>query len=128
MSKNIQFTANSLVKPISYKQFKTATQLLNSREIDLNHQLHSAVLNPDGSVTATGTAATVGQILAFDMVPNEKKPGEMRRNYKFLPNLNVVDASTLLDYLFKAPNKGSNNSTIQTGQAQPMIGGFGGAV
>lgn len=128
MSKNITFTANSLNKLISFKQFKLTTQLIHSKDFDQNHVLHSAVVGSDGKVTFTGPSATVGQILAFDMVPNEKKPGEMRRNFKFLPNLNVADASALLDFLVNAPIKGSGNGTVQPGVAAPVNPtGFGGA-
>lgn len=130
MSKNITFTANSLNKPLSYKQFKTVTQLIHSRDIDQNHVLHPATLDTAGNVVQNGTVSVpVSTILSFDMVPDAKKPGQTRRNYKFLPNLNVVDASTLLDYLFKCPAKNSGNGMIQNGQAVPVNhGGFGGAV
>lgn len=142
MSKNITFTANSLNKPLSYKQFKTVTQLIHSRDIgvlfsesgdvlqDQNHVLHPATLDTAGNVVQNGAVSVlVSTILSFDMVPDENKPGQTRRNYKFLPNLNVVDASTLLDYLFKCPDKNSGNGMIQNGQAVPVNhGGFGGAV
>lgn len=128
MSKKIKFSAESLNRTVSGDQFSLITRLFNSREVDLTHTLHPAIGVTDKGepILDTKTSVPVGTILAFDMVPNEKKPGEQRRNYKFLPEINRVDAGTLLDYLFTLPNKGSQNSTIQSTPIQTK-GGFGGA-
>lgn len=128
VSKKITFTENSLSKNITYKQFSTVTKVVHGREIDPNHVLRSAVWNPvTKQVEYTGPTATVGQILTTSRVI-DSETGKERNNYDVLPHLNVVDAATLLDYLFNAPNKGSNNGTVQptTGQPNPKITGFGG--
>lgn len=126
--KNITFTANSLNKAISFKQFKLATMMVNSKDYDETHVLRSAVWNPaTQQVEFTGPTATVGQILTRSRVI-DPETGKERNNYDVLPHLNVVDAATLLDYLVNAPIKGSNNGPVQnsTGKENPKLTGFGG--
>lgn len=128
MSKNITFTKNSLENTISVPQWKNITRMFNTKEVDLNHELSAARWDDQtGTVVYDNGTATVGQIMAFEMVPDEDKPGEMRRNYLVLPELNRVDAGTLMQYLINQPTKGSQNSPVQNGQAKPNKGGFGGA-
>ena len=128
MTKQIKFTQNSLVNTLSVPQWKTITRLFNTKDVDLNHVLVAARWDATkGEVVYDGPTATVGTILEFDMVPDEDKPGEMRRNYKFLPNVNRVDASTLQQYLMNCPIKGSNNGPVQQTTAPLNTGGFGGA-
>lgn len=113
MSKKYNLSAD---KVITDKMFWFMVKvLIPSAGYDENHVLKSV----------NGGTATVGTILDHTMVPSEKDPSKLRRDYKYLRSLNQVDAGTLIDYLKDCPKKGSNNGTVQHSSAASV--GFGGA-
>lgn len=70
-----------------------------------------------------GNHYKVGDILDHKMVPSEKNPAKQRRDYKYLRQLNQVDAAALWDYLKSCPAKGTNNGPVESTQAVPVSGG-----
>lgn len=123
MSKSFAFTQNSLSK-IATKQKYLAIRLFHRKDVDLNHEFTSA--RWDGSkIVYDGPKATLGQIMDSRKAVNAD--GKEYNDYYVWEFMNVVDAGSVVDYLIKAPIKGSNNGTVQSDKVTvPQTLGFGG--
>lgn len=132
---NEMFTVNSLNKNITVGQFKTITILFHSQEWNPNtviadpfwdEELWNETKQQNGAVNfKDGEQFLLGNILETEKVIKNGKEMNMFVN---LPNLNVVQAAVLLDYLTKAPKKNSNNGPVEVKQGTPpRSNGFGGA-
>lgn len=89
--------------PISFKQFKMTTILLNTKEID-----------PNGTIEFDGVKVPMAKIIDKTVVTEN---GKTRNNWTNLPKLNAKMASDLIGFLMTLPNKGSNNGPVEGGTA-----------
>ena len=114
MAKQYKANPNNL---ISFKQFNLLTILVNKKEYPDTADL------PFGE---NGKMVTV-PLLKICTPGKVVENGSERNDWMFHPSkktFNALMAAQLIDYMFKQPEKGSNNGPVEDGGTAPIVNGW----